>query len=97
MSPSADGHNSVIRAEPEIENVDVVGAGQGLLREEQQMTANDFEISNRSSVRGLTDPEDDISRMINEQYSEQSSSQNQSVIYKDDKVFDQPKRALYGI
>lgn len=61
------------------------------------MTANDFEISNRSSVRGLTDPEDDISRMINEQYSEQSSSQNQSVIYKDDKVFDQPKRALYGI
>jgi len=60
------------------------------------MTANDFEISNRSSVRGLTDPEDDISRMINESL-EQSNWQNQSVIYRDDKVFDQPKKALYGI
>ena len=52
------------------------------------MTANDFEISNRSSVRGLTDPEDDISRMINESLVEQNNWQNQSVIYRDDKVFD---------
>jgi len=80
----------VIRATAavEVQNVDVIGAGQGLLREEAQMTANDFEISNRSSVRGFNDPEDDISRMINESYLEQSNSQNASVIYKDDKVFD---------
>ena len=61
------------------------------------MTANDFEISNRSSVRGFNEQEDDISRMINESYLEQNDTRNLSVIYKDDKVYDQPKRALYGI
>jgi len=39
--------------------------------DEQQMTANDFEISNRSSARGFNEQEvDDISRMINESYLE---------------------------
>ena len=52
------------------------------------MTANDFEISNRSSVRGFNDLEDDISRMINESYLEQNNTSNLSVIYKDDKVYD---------
>ena len=35
--------------------------------------------------------------MINESYLEQSSAQNMSVIYKDEKVYDQPKKAIYGI
>ena len=61
------------------------------------MTANDFEISNRSSVRGLNEQEDDISRMINESYLEQNDTRNLSVIYKDEKIYDQPKRAIYGI
>ena len=55
------------------------------------MTANDFEISNRSSARGfnnLEQVEDDISRMINESYLEKSSAQNLSVIYKDEKIYD---------
>lgn len=56
------------------------------------MTANDFEISNRSSVRsGLNEQEaydDDISRMINESYLEQNDTRNLSVIYKDEKIYD---------
>lgn len=54
------------------------------------MTANDFEISNRSSVRGTNDDMqvDDISRMINESYLDQNDTKNLSVIYKDEKVYD---------
>ena len=52
------------------------------------MTANDFEISNRSSVRGFNEQEDEISRLINESYLEQNDTKNLSVIYKDDKVYD---------
>ena len=52
------------------------------------MTANDFEISNRSSVKGFGDPDDEISRLINESYLDNNSNSNMSVIYKDDKVYD---------
>ena len=48
-----------------------------LLNYKQYMTANDFEISNRSSIRGFNDLEaDEISRMINESYLDQNDTRN---------------------
>jgi len=68
-SASEDG-NLVVQAHEFIAE----GESDGLAHDKQQMTANDFEISNRSSVRGLHEPEDDISRMINESYLEQNNT-----------------------
>ena len=45
----------------------------------------------------MMNADDEISRLINESYLDNNSNSNLSVIYKDDKVFDQPKKALYGI
>ena len=36
-------------------------------------------------------------RLINEQYLHEENNKDVSVIYKGDKVYDQPKKAVYGI
>ena len=58
-----------------------------------------LEIS-QSSSRGVTgmgtEAEDEISRLINESY-QLESDKDLSAVFKDDKLFDQPKKAIYGI
>jgi len=35
--------------------------------------------------------------LINAKYQEEEQNKDVSVIYKDDKVYDQPKKAIFGI
>lgn len=65
-SPASDGSDSVVKVhQVQVNQVDPDMKISS--NDEQQMTANDFEISNRSSARGFNEQEvDDISRMINE-------------------------------
>lgn len=57
----------------------------------------ELEIS-QGSYRGAvgTEVEDEISKLINESY-QTDDSKDLSVVYKNDKLFDQPKKAIYGI
>ena len=41
--------------------------------------------------------EEEIIRLINEKYLFEENNKDVSVIYKDNKVYDQPKKAVYGI
>ena len=41
--------------------------------------------------------EDEIIRLINEKYQLEEVNKEVSIIYKDNKIFDQPKKAVYGI
>jgi hypothetical protein len=36
-------------------------------------------------------------RLINEKYMEEESNKDVSIIHKNGKIFDQPKKAVYGI
>lgn len=42
-------------------------------------------------------PEDEIIRIFNERYEQEENLREVSVIYKDDKIYDEPKKAVYGI
>ena len=44
-----------------------------------------------------TEGEDEISRLINESYQLENDTKDLSAIFKDDKLYDQPKKAIYGI
>jgi len=50
--------------------------------------------SNRD-VEG-TEGEDEISKLINESYQLEDNN-NLSAVFKNDKLYDQPKKAIYGI
>jgi hypothetical protein len=41
--------------------------------------------------------EEEIIRLINEEYQQEEVNKDVSVILKDNKLFDQPKKAVYGI
>ena len=43
-----------------------------------------------------TEGEDEISRLINESYQLEDNN-NLSAVFKNDKLYDQPKKAVYGI
>ena len=57
----------------------------------------ELEISQGSYIgAGGKEVEDEISKLINESY-QTDDSKDLSVVYKNDKLYDQPKKAIYGI
>ena len=78
------------------------GGGEGYDTVQQQVNAvagqEEEEGGGRESVPDpLGAPDDEITRLINEKYEQEEQNKDVSVIYKDSKVYDQPKKAVYGI
>jgi hypothetical protein len=51
------------------------------------------ELTSKNSEQGI----DEISRLINEQYQMETENKDINFIFKDERLFDQPKKAVYGI
>ena len=56
-------------------------------------------MNNGEAVGGKSEfgTDDEISRLINESYQVETEQKDLSLIYKGDRIYDQPKKALYGI
>jgi len=65
--------------------------------ERKSIEFNGSENGSSKKPRGKKLDEQEIIRLINEKYQQEETNKEASVIYKDNKVFDQPKRAVYGI
>jgi hypothetical protein len=68
----------------------------------EHQTENQKETKAENTPQGNEEYEDQISRLINEQFSNVGESScdvnmDPAAVYKDNKLYDQPKKAMYGI
>lgn len=60
---------------------------------DRQFQSPGGQLASKNSEQGI----DEISRLINEQYTMDTENKDINFIFKDEKLFDQPKKAIYGI